>query len=42
MKRTVSILWVVALVAVAAVGAAVTFSPETAPHQMFANDNSKK
>ena len=35
MKRSLSMLWVLALVAVATVGIAVTFSPET----VFAGDS---
>ena len=42
MKRTLSILWVLALFAVLTAGVAVTFSPETAKLQMFATDNGDK
>jgi hypothetical protein len=42
MKRSISILWILALVAVASVGIAVTFSPETAKLQMFAGDSGDK
>ena len=42
MKRNLPILWILALVAVATVGFAVTFSPETAKLQMFASDSGDK